>query len=455
MKVGLLPLYISLYDEGAPHLRERLYKFYDCISSKISEKGVEVVTNDFCCEPEQFEGAIAKFEKEKCDAIMTLHMAYSPSLKSIETLAKTSLPIIIIDTTDTEDFSDSSSPSNISYCHGIHGVMDMCNMLKKNNKPYAIAAGYYETNDVIERAIGFLKAAVSAKAVFNSKTGSVGGYFDGMGDFQISDDKLKEKFGIDVVYPKESELEELAKTVTQEEIETEKQRNSKDFNFIETLDDKIYTNSVKADLTLKKWIEKNNLNALTVNFRNICGLPTMPFMGACRAMQSGIGYAGEGDKFTASFVGGLLKGYKDTSFVEIFCPDWKNGSVMISHMGEMNYNASQDKPEAFEKNFIYGDCDNPIVATCAYKEGNAVFMNVFEDSEGINALIAPVHVLGERTDNFKKNIRGWLDFRMPVGTLLEKISIAGATHHSILVYDTTPEEMKFFAKLTGLKVCEL
>ncbi|MBR0277665.1 MAG: hypothetical protein IJQ50_04310, partial [Clostridia bacterium] len=452
MKVGLLPLYISLYDKGAPQLRERLYKFYDCISGKIAEKGIEVITNDFCCEPNQFEEAIAKFEKEECDAVMTLHMAYSPSLKSIEALAKTSLPVIVVDTTDTEDFSDSSSPSNILYCHGIHGVMDMCNMLNKNNKPYAIAAGYYETSDVIERAVGFLKAAVSAKAVLNSKTGSIGGYFDGMGDFQISDEKLKEKFGIDVIYPKKNEFEELAETVTKEEIEQEKQKNSKEFDFIEDIDDKIYTNSVKADLTLKKWIEKNELNAVTVNFRNICGLPTMPFVGACRAMQSGVGYAGEGDKFTASFVGGLLQGYKNTSFVEIFCPDWKNNSVMISHMGEMNYNVVQDKPEAYEKNFVFGDCDNPIVATAAYKEGNAVFINIFENCEGINALIAPVRVLGEKTDNFKKNIRGWLDFGMPIGKMLAKISIAGATHHSILVYDTTPGEMKFFAKLTGVKI---
>ena len=455
MKVGLLPFYISLYDEGAPHLRERLYKFYDCIASKIASNEVEVVLNDFCCEKEQFEEAIAKFENENCDAIMTLHMAYSPSLKSIEALTKTNLPIIVVDTTDTEDFSDKSNPDNVLYCHGIHGVMDMCNMLKKNNKPYAIAAGYYENSDVIERAVGFLKAAVSAKAVVNSKTGSVGDYFDGMGDFRISDEKLKEKFGIDVIYPKENELTELSKTVTKEEIEEEKQRNTADFNFIEDVDEKVYENSIKADLTLKKWIEKNELNALTVNFRNVCGLPTMPFVGACRAMQNKIGYAGEGDKFTASFVGGLLQGYKDTSFVEIFCPDWKNNTVMISHMGEINYNLAQDKPEAFEQNFIYGDCENPIIATAAYKEGNAVFMNIFEDSEGINALIAPVHVLGEKSDNFKKSVRGWLDFGMPVGNLLERISDIGATHHSILIYDTTVEEMEFFAKLIGLKVSEM
>ncbi|MBQ8435462.1 MAG: chemotaxis protein CheA, partial [Oscillospiraceae bacterium] len=39
----------------------------------------------------------------------------------------------------------------------------------------------------------------------------------------------------------------------------------------------------------------------------------------------------EGDILTAAFCGALLQGFADTSFVEIFCPDWKGGRVMLSH----------------------------------------------------------------------------------------------------------------------------
>ena len=39
-------------------------------------------------------------------------------------------------------------------------------------------------------------------------------------------------------------------------------------------------------------------------------------------MARGIGYAGEGDLFTASLVSSLLSVFPETSFSEMFCPDW-------------------------------------------------------------------------------------------------------------------------------------
>lgn len=452
MKIGLLPLYISLY---GPKLRERLEPFYEKIASIFEEKGLEVIRSEFCMEDEHFEKAISTYEKENCDAIVTIHMAYSPSLKSEKVLAKTKLPIIICDTTETFDFSDGQSPSEISYCHGIHGVMDMCNLLKKNKKAYAIAAGHFEESNVIDRVIGFVKAAKCAKSLLGSNVGSIGGYFEGMGDFRVDDERLKKLYDVNVIYPEKGELTQISQEVTEDEIKIEKARNEKDFDFVEEFDEVLYTNSVITDLTLKKWIEKRSLNAFTVNFRELGNLSTMPFNGACRAMADGIGYAGEGDTLTALFTGALMSEYKETSFVEIFCPDWKNDTLFISHMGEMNYNLAAKKPEFFEKKFIYGKGINPISGAACYKSGEAIFMNIFEDENGFNAFLAPVSVVEEKTDKFKKRIRGWLDFKKTVSEVLETLSKCGATHHSILVYNTNVDEMTYFAKLLNISPVKL
>lgn len=450
MKIGLLPLYITLYDKVAIHYRKRLEPFYDTIAKLFEDKGLEVLKSGFCMEEEDFEKAIAYFEAENCDAIVTLHTAYSPSLKSAKYLVNTKLPIIVCDTTEIEDFSDKQSPVEISYCHGIHGVMDMCNILKKNKKAYAIAAGHYLSSDVIDRVVGFVKAAKSSKALFGSNVGSIGGCFEGMGDFQVPDETLKEMFNVNVVYPKAGEIAEIAKSVTDEEIEAEKERHKKEYKIMGEFDSALYNNSVKADITLKKWIKKHNLQAFTINFNEIGELPTMTFHGICQAMSEGVGYAGEGDTLTALLSGALLQGYKDTSFVEIFCPDWKNDTAFISHMGEMNYSVADGPIEFFEKNFIGGG-KNPITGTAAYRPGKAVFVNVFEDENGFNLLIAPATVIKETTDNFVKNIRGWLKFSKPLSSVLEKISEYGATHHSVLVYDATAKEMAFFAKCLNIK----
>ncbi len=450
MKIGLLPFYTSLYSNK---LRERLEPFCEEVAVMIENRGIEVIRNDFCMEVKDFKKAVFKFENEGCDAIVTLHTAYSPGLNCEKALSETMLPIIVCDTTDTFDFSDKQEPSNISYCHGIHGVMEMCNLLKKNGKAYAIAAGHYKESNVIDKVVGLIKAAKSAISIKGSKVGSLSGYFEGMGDFRVDDDRLTELFGAKVVYPEKNELKNLMESVTEEEIAAEKEKNAKDFEFVCDINDDTYTRSVISDIAVKKWVEKRNLSALTINFREIGDLNTMPFNSACRAMENGIGYAGEGDTLTALFTGAFLQGYDETSFIEIFCPDWKNNTLFISHMGEMNYAVSDKKPTMFEKPFIYGkeNTSNPYAASAAFKEGKAMFLNVFEDESGFNILAAPVNVVKETTDLFQKSVRGWLDFGVPIDEVLEKISMHGVTHHSILVYGAQMAEIEFFAKLTGIK----
>lgn len=450
MKIGLLPLYISLYDRNGTTLRDNLRGFYDEVAAKFEERGIEVVKSETCTEDWQFEKEIKAYEESGCDAIVTLHLAYSPGLNSEKALKNTSLPIIICDTTRAYDFSDEQLSSEISYCHGIHGVMDMCNLLKKNKKTYAVVAGHFEESDVLDRVVGYIKAAKAANSLRGTKVGSVGGYFDGMGDFRVDDKRMKKVFDATVVYPEKGEFAELSKSVTDEEIEALKAEYAEKFEFLEELDESIYRNSLVADITLKKWIEKRGLQAFTVNFLGIKDLPTMPFAGICCAMENQIGYAGEGDTLTALFTGALMQGYTDTSFIEIFCPDWKNDTLFISHMGEMNFGVADKKPTAYEKKFAYGDCPNPVAASAAYKPGDAVFVNIYEDDKGFNAFISPVKVIQEKTDNFQRSIRGWLDFSKPISEVLEKISECGATHHSIMVYDAKPEEIEFFAKCLGL-----
>lgn len=200
-KIGFMPLYIKLYDDvGLAELRERLEPFYETMAKGFEKHGIEVVRSPFCRVKDEFSAAVDKFEKAGVDCIVTWHAAYSPSLESIDVLAKTSLPIIVMDTTETYDFGPAQDSAEINLCHGIHGVMDMTNLLMRAGKPYAISAGHYPTSDVMERVIGYIKAAVAARSLNGSKVGTVGGSFDGMGDFLVSDEEMLERFGVEVVY---------------------------------------------------------------------------------------------------------------------------------------------------------------------------------------------------------------------------------------------------------------
>ena len=145
-KIGFLPFYIKLYDDcgSGAKARPRLEPFADKLVSELSDRGFDVLAVPFCRIKEEFAAAVAKFEAEGCKAIVTWHAAYSPSLESIDALASTELPIVVLDTTETYSMGPTLEQFEISLCHGIHGVMDMCSMLNRRGKAFAIAAGHIE-----------------------------------------------------------------------------------------------------------------------------------------------------------------------------------------------------------------------------------------------------------------------------------------------------------------------
>ncbi|MCQ2427521.1 MAG: hypothetical protein MJ137_03830 [Clostridia bacterium] len=458
IKIGFLPLYIKLYDDcgSGAKARPRLEPFAEKLAGQLGGRGFDVMLSPFCRIKSEFDKAVADFEAAGCRAIVTWHAAYSPSLESISALAGTGLPIVVLDTTETYAFGPDQDPGEISYCHGIHGVMDMCSMLHRHGKAFAIAAGHIEHSDVIDRATGLLRAAVAASSLEGSRTGSIGGSFDGMGDFLVSDDEMKSRFGVDVIYPADGELAGYKELVKDSDIAAEMNKIRTECEPISEVTDECLMRTVRNDLAVRRWIEEKGLDAFTANFREIgngTGLDIMPFMEACDAMARGTGYAGEGDVLTASLVGALLKGYPETAFIEIFCPDWKGGTLMLSHMGEYNPNLTEGKRTMLEMNFIYGGAKNPVVSYGCYKSGDAVFINLFRTkAEGFKLFISPVKMEApaEGTDNFPNKVRGWMRPCMPVADFLEALSFEGATHHSALVYGARVAEIEYFAKLLGL-----
>lgn len=165
----------------------------------------------------------------------------------------------------------------------------------------------------------------------------MGGSFTGMGDFMISDEAYAAQIGAQVVYMDQPTVANYLAQITEEEIDAEAAIDQRLFTMnVSNLFH--YRESLRAGLAIRKWADAERLTALTVNFLtlDICGLPKMPFAECCKTMMRGLGYAGEGDVLTAGLVGALRSVYENTSFVEMFCPDWKEDTILLSHMGEAN-----------------------------------------------------------------------------------------------------------------------
>jgi L-arabinose isomerase len=458
----LLPLYLELYDQAIPHARKPLEQFSRQVADGLAALGLHVTAGPLCRTPGEVAAALADPEAAGADCIVTLHVSYSPSLAAAGLLARSPLPVVICDTTMDFDFGPGVAAERIMYNHGIHGVQDLASVLRRMGKPFAIAAGHVEHSPVLARTADLVRAAQAARRLAGMKVLRVGAAFEGMGDFAPGDDVLARVLGMRIDQIAPEDLAGAAGRLTPAEIDAEMARDRQEFTV--TAGQEVHRRSVRVGLALRRRLDEGGYGAFSMNFQAFSSpeepINTPPFLEACRAMARGIGYAGEGDVLTACLVGALAGTLGLTTFTEIFCPDWSGGSLLLSHMGEVNPQLADGKCLLCEKPFPFAGALNPAVPACALRPGPAVLVNLAPgpgDTYGV--LASAVDVLPETPSSapgadsvsLREQIRGWIRPDRPVAEFLEEYSRHGGTHHSALVMGGSMEAVEAFALFAGLE----
>lgn len=457
IKVGFLPLYTKLYDDfSGPHLRAPMEAYMAECVKELEGKNISVVLADVCRIAPEFEAAADRFNAENVDAVITMHLAYSPSLESIGAFLKMEAPIVIFDTTPHYELLKVQATENrIFPNHGIHGVQDLCNLLKRNGKTYDLCVGHLSQPGLMDRLAGCCRAAAVKKAYSTMRIGTAGGNFAGMGDFLVSDEDYKTAIGAQVVSLTPDVANVYLSQVTPEEIRAEQKKDAQKYR-VEVKNQENYDLATKAGLAMRKWMEAENLGAVTVNFSTVStsGLPKMPFAECCKVLERNQGYAGEGDVLTAGLVGALATVYPKTTFTEMFCPDWEQDVILLSHYAESNPKLSQWKPRLLDVGMHYDPTGNTVgIYSCA-EEGDACIVNLAPMEEVFALILCPGKLLNVGMENsaYSRDTQGWFQPRKPLPQFLREYSLAGGTHHSAMVYDVDIEELKTFGRMMGFQV---
>ena len=458
-RAGLLPLYLALYDEATPEMRGPVEAFLGEVADGLAAQGLEVTRAPVCRVEEEFRAAVAEFETQDVDVLVTLHLAYSPSLESADALVGTRLPIVILDTTPDYDFGPGVDPARISFNHGIHGVQDLANLLRRRGKPFEIVAGHMAESDVLPRAAGLVRAASAARRLRATCALRIGESFRGMGDFAVPEAALNRALGIAVTQVGPEALASAAAEVSDDAVAAEMALDRERFTV--EAGEETRRRSVRVGLALRSYLEAGRFDAFSVNFLAFDSpeppVDTVPFLEISKAMSRGLGYAGEGDVLTASLVGALLSAWEETTFTEIFCPDWKGDALFLSHMGEINPAVAAAKPLLCEKPFSYTRAQNPAALACGVRAGPAVLVNLAPlADDAFRLIVAPVEVLGDGTHpEMRTKVRAWVRPAGEVGTFLEEYSRLGGTHHSALVLGDCAEALAAFARFVDMECSQI
>ena len=449
--IGLLPFYLALYDDCAPQAAAGMSAFTTTIAQALHARGLTVHTAEICRKAPQFAAAVSDFESKNVDAIVTLHLAYSPSLESIDALAGTDLPLVVMDTTPDADFGFDQNADRILFNHGIHGVQDMCNMLIRRGKDFSIEAGHWLDAAFMDRIIARLSGCHAASAMRSARVGLIGEPFAGMGDFQVPFATLADTIGMNVIQATPADIAALMPAADADEVTRENESDLKRFTSND-MDIQALSTSNVAGLAVRRWIDKEKLSAMTVNFLAIDGtsLPAMPFLEISKAMSRGIGYGGEGDVLTAALCSAISSINSATTFSEIFCPDWSGNKLFLSHMGEVNCDLLSPA-KLIKKPFPYTTAADPAAVTGCLKAGTATLINLAPGPDNTFTLItAPITLCTpDGPTAFADTVHGWFTPAMDITDFLEAYSKAGGTHHLAISYDMNAATLETFANVMG------
>ena len=125
---------------------------------------------------------------------------------------------------------------------------------------------------------------------------------------------------------------------------------------------------------------------------------------------------------------------RKVGMISLGCPKNQiDAEIMLKKLTDADYILVQEADKA----------DVVIVNTCGFIEDSK--------KESIDAILEMVDY---KDDNFEGSMRGWMKTECSTAQFLEQLSINGATHHSVFVYDANIEELKYFGSLLGIETVE-
>ena len=445
----------ELYRRNAPEYSAELYNGWVKVLKNLFV-GDTVYLSDLVCTIEEYSKAINSLEKHGCNVLIILPLAYSPSGVAVKALSEKQLPIILVSTSRDHTLNYDIGGKDLLANQAMHGVQDISNGLWRNNIPHLIMAGHPQRDNFKEKLSSYINIAYSAFKMRHARIGQLGGFFPQMMDFTFDKELQERKLGYSIVEITVGTFLGFVQEVTESEIVQYMHWMKTHFQISPDFTQEELESAARYSIAYHKITHQYQLDGMGMNFQDVIreGGNNLPFIGIDRSMQDGIGYAGEGDVQTAALMSALLEICPDTSFVEMFCPDYTRNEILLSHMGESNIRlANTDhvvkvKPRVF----AWGKCSRLAVPVFQLRPGLATLVSLTEEpsshdfrviSSIVNVLDAPEHF---NLENPHSRIR----IDVPLEDFIETYSDAGGPHHLCLLFGDWRQEIRLFAKALGL-----
>ena len=180
----------------------------------------------------------------------------------------------------------------------------------------------------------------------------------------------------------------------------------------------------------------------------------LPGLATQLVLSKGYGFGAEGDWKTAAITAIFKAMYPDgaTAFMEDYTYDYENGLILGAHMLEVCPTIAKSKPRIEVHHLGIGGKDDPARLVFEGRSGRANAVSLI-DVGGRMRLIAQVVDCVEPTQTMPNLPVARIMWKpMPcLETGAQNWIIAGGAHHTALSFDVTIENLRDFARMTGIE----
>lgn len=459
INIGIVTPGLSAYWSQMPGSRETVEESNKRIAETL--KNSCNIINFGICDSVKCGREIAEALRLKQVDLLILHIGtYCTSKYLIPVLRKCNIPVLSLHLQPVSGFKENSGsemtiPRNAFSMAGEIGAV--ANRLAVDFHPIA---GKIGDASALREIMEWIKAVVVKKQLEEFNIALVGNIYNGMCDLYADVTHMMGKFGVNCDFLEMADIREHYEKVTDGQIEEKFLEVESIFDFnSEITRDKIAL-PLKTAVALEAFTAERELNAVAFHSG---GFP--------ESVEEKIGYS-------MTLGGSLLTGKKipfiaegdvglaipmlifnclgcGASQTEVNVADFEENVIFMSHSGPGDISMSDGRPSLKWLDFFHGRRGSGVSCAFGFKKGPVTLLSLTKGTNGKYKFIVAEGEIKTNQRLNNGNVNSAVDFGMSISEFIERWTINGPTHHSVIGHGRNIAILRKIAEILQLEITEI
>jgi L-arabinose isomerase len=455
-RIGVLGIMQALYDDMIPGITDRQAHYAQEVADRLA--GVA----DFMVGPPvksrgDAERVMRDFENADLDGVLVIMLTYGPAMRVARLFNENRLPVCLANIQPEPAVTPAWDMADMTYNQGIHGAQDTANAMVRAGRPFHVITDEWQSEQFRQDVDRWARAAAAVTAWRSLKVAVFGYAMNDMGDIRVDENALLRALGPEISFIAPGDLWRSMQDVTAAEVGDLIAWENERFEIDLRLPAEEREDHARMQIAIERILTDRGYRAYSTHFDAIGEdgrFSRLPLAAASSLMAQGYGYGAEGDALAATMVyaGHVLLG--KAHFTEMYAMDFPSDSILMSHMGEGNWQvARDDEPVRLIKRSLgIGKLDDPPTFLFRIQPGPATLASLVSlGGEKFRMVVSEGEVLDSQKLPALEMPYGQFRPASGVRRCMNEWLHAGGTHHMVMNLGHHGADWKVFCDLADIE----